>query len=77
MDFPASEVHIILAVVFITADVEADVDILADIELIKRRALVFDDFEFDVLRVFVMSRSDNEFPFGKSASERLSFTDPF
>lgn len=77
MDFPAVEVDVVFAVVFVSADVEADVDGLAYCELVKEGAFVFYDLEFDVLWPLGVASGDDKFTFRESRAKCLDVIDDF
>ena len=77
MDLPAVEVDVVFAVVFVASDVEADDYVLTCGVGIEDTALVFEDFELDVLRIFVVFSGDDEFTLAESALESLGIEDEF
>lgn len=77
LDFPAGKIHEIFSVELVSADVEADLDVLLRLEIIEKRAFILHDFEFEILRIFVVEGRYDKFAFGETAGERLDFVDQF
>ena len=76
-DFPTGEIDVVLAVVFVAADVETDGHILMEFQGVELRAFVFDDLKLDILGVFVVGGGDHEFAFDEATRKVLGFSDPF
>lgn len=71
LDLPGGEIHEILAVVFIAADVKTYSNFLAFTEAVDEVAFVLHQLELQVLRIALGGGGDDEFTLGESAGKRL------
>ena len=76
-DFPAVEVDVVFVFILVASDIKTDRDFLILLEVVEPCAFVFDQFEFNVLRVVFITNGENEFTFGESAWEGLSIENDF
>jgi len=76
LNLPAGEVHVILAVVFITPNVEVHLDILVRFQAVQHGALVLHDLELQILRILVL-RGDHEFTLGETTGKGLCIVNQF
>ncbi|MDB6070943.1 MAG: hypothetical protein JWL81_2114 [Verrucomicrobiales bacterium] len=70
MNAPSTEAHVILAVVFVSADFKTHFHFLPRTEAVQQGDLVFDEFHFDVLRIAVIPGGDDKFTFREATAKR-------